>query len=92
VLVVDVHLWPLTLGVTVTTQGELERNLGKGRRFFDTADLEALGKESQMPEGWRNWGKGPPCWAAMLLLEAPGPSPPPAAHISIRLSFPSRGG
>lgn len=31
-----------------------------------------------MPEGWHNWGKGLPCWAAMLFLEAPGPSPPPA--------------
>lgn len=48
----------------------------KGGRFFD---LEALGRESQLPRGWRNWGKGLSSWAAMPLLEAPELSPPPAA-------------
>lgn len=79
--------------VTVTTQGESERDLGKGGRFFDPAELEALRRENQMPKGWRNWGKarlaGQPycCWKLL------GPLlPQPPARISIRLSFPSRGG
>lgn len=60
--------------VTVTTQSESERDLGKGGRFFDPAELEALKRESQMPEGWRKWGKallaGQPCccWKLLGLL------------------------